>query len=76
VLGADVIYDRSEHEPIVDLLEMLLSEGGAAWLGEPNRDSAKTFVSDWVSRGRRARSLKTKPHPGEDGVSVIHELGL
>lgn len=67
VLGADVIYDRSEHEPIADLLSLLLEEGGTAWLGDPGRDAAKAFVEDWVSRGRRARSVIVEG-------ATIHEL--
>jgi predicted nicotinamide N-methyase len=67
VLGADVIYDRAEHEPIADLLEILLADGGTAWLGEPNRESAKAFLNDWEARGRRARSVRVE-------AAIVHEL--
>jgi len=69
VLGADVIYDRSEHEPIAELLNTLLATGGTAWLGEPNRESAKGFLADWASRGRCVKSVRV-----ED--ATVHELTL
>ena len=67
VLGADVIYDRSEHDPIADLLEKLLAEGGTAWLGEPNRDSARAFLDGWALRGWSVHSSRV-----ED--AMVHEL--
>ena len=67
VIGADVIYDRSEHEPIADLLEKLLAEGGTAWLGEPSRDSARAFLDEWLSRGWFVHSARV-----ED--TMVHEL--
>ena len=69
VLGGDVIYERSEHEPIADLLEKLLAEGGTAWLGEPNRDSARVFLDECVSRGWRVQSARV-----ED--AMVHELTI
>jgi SAM-dependent methyltransferase len=74
VLGADVIYERGEHEPIAELLEILLKDGGTAWLGDPCRDAAESFVSDWTSRGGGARRIRVEPFPGEDGPSIVHEL--
>jgi predicted nicotinamide N-methyase len=77
VLGGDVIYDRSEHEPMVGLLERLLSGGGRAWLGDPSRESAKSFLEDWTSLASRTATSRTlEPQPGEDVTIVIHELRL
>lgn len=76
VLGADVIYERPEHEPIADLLGVLLAEGGSAWLGDPCREAANDFVAGWVSRGGRAQSVRVEPHPGEERAAIVHELRL
>lgn len=77
VLGGDVIYDRSEHEPIVALLEILLAGGGTAWLGDPSRESTKSFLADWTSHETRVATSRTlEAVPGEDIAIVIHELRL
>ena len=75
VLGADVIYDRSEHEAIQTVLERLLAGGGSAWLGDPCRDIGAQFLAQWT-RLHPVSTVKVAPPPGEDIVSAIHELRL
>jgi 2-polyprenyl-3-methyl-5-hydroxy-6-metoxy-1,4-benzoquinol methylase len=74
VLGADVIYDRIEHEAIAELLELLLSGGGTAWLGDPCRELAERFLADWVGRGGLATTVRVEPFPGEEAHAKIHDL--
>lgn len=77
VLGGDVIYDRTDHEPIAGLLERLLAGGGTAWLADPSRDSARSFLADWTSRvGGAVVSSPLDVQPGEDVPIIIHELRL
>jgi predicted nicotinamide N-methyase len=76
VLGADVIYDRSEHEPIHELLGQLLARGGRAWLGDPCRDIATPFLEEWVRRGHLLETFRLGPVPGEDVPIAIHELAI
>ena len=74
VLGADVVYERMDHEAIAELLRVLLSGGGTAWLGDPCRAIGADFVTDWTTRGGTACSVRVEPYPGEDGAAIVHEL--
>jgi predicted nicotinamide N-methyase len=49
VLAADVLYDRSDHEPLLDLLPVLLGAGGVALFGDPHREASARFFDDWRS---------------------------
>src|SRR5688572_20610733 len=51
VLAADVTYDRSNIDPLLNALEQLLAPGGQAWFGDAGRSPAEDFV-------RRARDRK------------------
>lgn len=75
VLGADILYERSECEPVAKLLGLLLEEGGVAWIGDPCRPGAATFVAEWSARpGCRGRSLVLEPMPGEETAVAVHQL--
>ncbi len=37
MLGADVVYDTSDHQAVIDVLGKALALGGVAWLTEPSR---------------------------------------
>jgi ETFB lysine methyltransferase len=45
ILGCDVIYERSSHRPILELLRQMLTPGGEAWLGDAGRQHAPAFQS-------------------------------
>jgi SAM-dependent methyltransferase len=75
VLGADVIYERSQHESMVALVERILAPGGRAWFGDPCRDIARGFLEEWT-RGHRAETARVEPFPGEDMPADIHTLSL
>ena len=76
VLGADLLYDREEHEPLCELLERLLIGGGSALLADPRRDSAAPFIEAWRSGGRRAGTTDLGIVPGADVAVALHELRL
>jgi len=77
ILGADVIYDRADHPHVAHLMTALLADGGTAWLGEPGREGAASFLTDW-SEGpdRVAVTTRVPPQPGDDVLVAIHELRL
>jgi predicted nicotinamide N-methyase len=45
VLAADVLYQRCDHEPILNCIGQLLEDGGVAIIADPNRRVADDFAS-------------------------------
>ena len=44
ILAADVTYDRSNIDPLLDAVEQLLALAGQAWFGDAGRSPAEDFV--------------------------------
>lgn len=77
VLGADVIYDRTDHHPVAEIMSILLASGGIAWIGEPRRASTESFLADWrAAMGRNVTTWGGQGFPGEEVEVAIHELSL
>jgi len=51
ILGCEVIYERRNHEPILDLLQQMLAPGGVCWIGDPGRSQAPRFLDTAAARG-------------------------
>ncbi len=51
ILGADIIYDRSQWEFLEPFLRAHLAPGGGILLGEPGRSSGEEFEAWIVARG-------------------------
>lgn len=73
VLAADVLYERRDIDPLLDLMERLVSPGGLLWLAEPGRAVAQHFVA---LAGERGWSGETRTHSGpwhdpEDAGTVV-----
>lgn len=51
ILGCDVLYEARNHEPILGLIETMLTEGGICWLGDGGRQIAAAFVELARTRG-------------------------
>ncbi len=51
ILGADVIYEEQNWDPIIDLLASLLAPKGIAIFAEPNRNNADGFIECIRERG-------------------------
>lgn len=51
ILGCEVIYERRNHEPILDLLERMLAPDGVCWIGDPGRSQAPRFLEAVAARG-------------------------
>lgn len=80
VLAADVLYERRDIDPLLQLIPEILASGGVLWLAEPGRPVAAEFLlrAEVLGWQRRSRS-----HPGpwpddvDAGVVVgLHELRL
>ena len=65
VLGGDVIYEKGNHEPILNLLDQMLADDGACWLADPGRGRTDAFVMLACRRGYRVehRALPRYPLP-------------
>ena len=78
ILAADVLYERRDIVPLLDVLERILAPGGLVVLAEPGRTPAQLFLGQAAMRGWRDVASTWDgpwPDPGDAGVKVrIHEL--
>lgn len=51
ILGCEVIYERRNHAPILDVLDRMLAPAGCCWIGDPGRTQAPPFCELARSRG-------------------------
>jgi predicted nicotinamide N-methyase len=51
IVGSDILYDRSSHAALVDVLEATLRPDGIAWIGDPGRYHVAAFVDLAWDRG-------------------------
>ena len=56
LLGADILYEQDDLEPLLDLVPRLLTPGGAFWLAEPGRRVSRAFVQAAAAHGWRDES--------------------
>jgi predicted nicotinamide N-methyase len=78
VLAADVLYERRDIEPMLDLIERILEPGGVILLAEPGRNPAREFLERARTRGwdtEHSSFVGPWPDPKDEGVVVrIHEI--
>ncbi len=78
VLAADVLYEARDVEPLLSLVDRLVSPGGTLWLAEPGRRSAQQFVAAAHERGWIDQVTEYRgpwPDPKEAGVVVsVHRM--
>jgi predicted nicotinamide N-methyase len=53
LLGADILYEQDDLEPLLDLVPRLLVPNGAFWLAEPGRRISRAFVQAAAAHGWR-----------------------
>lgn len=51
VLAADVLYERRDIEPLLDLIERIVAPDGLFWLAHPGRPPARVFLERAQARG-------------------------
>jgi len=51
VVAADVTYDRTNIDPLLNALDKRLAAGGEAWFGDAGRGPAAEFRDRAVDRG-------------------------
>ncbi len=78
VLAADVLYERRDIEPLLDLVDRIVAPGGMLWLAEPGRAPAASFLDEASRRGWTAASDQYDgpwPDPNDAEVVVaVHRL--
>lgn len=77
ILGCEVIYERKNHQPIINLLDQLLAPGGEAWIADPGRHTAHLFVADARAAGYRCEETAVPriPFPERpEGVTYVWKL--
>jgi hypothetical protein len=78
VLAADVLYERRDIEPLLELFDRIVAPDGVLWLAEPGRPPASIFLE---SASRQGWSFSTStwrgpwPDPNDaDVVARVHQL--
>jgi predicted nicotinamide N-methyase len=51
ILAADVTYDRTNIDPLLDVLDRMLAPDGEAWFGDAGRGPAAEFLRRALDRG-------------------------
>lgn len=73
ILGADIVYDRSQWAFLEPFFDAHLAPGGGILLGEPGRSSGEEFEPWIVARGWVLHRF-TQPLPGKDKPIRLLEL--
>ncbi len=51
ILGSDILYDKNNHAPLVNVLDTMLRPEGAVWIGDPGRYHVPAFIELVWERG-------------------------
>ena len=68
ILAADVTYDRTHIDPLLNTLDHMLAPGGVAWFGDSGRGPAEEFLERARSRGWSVRLTVQGDQPRQAAV--------
>jgi len=78
VLAADVLYERRDILPLLDLFDRIVEPDGVLWLAEPGRPPASIFLETASRQGWSFASATWTgpwPDPGDaEVVARVHQL--
>jgi predicted nicotinamide N-methyase len=78
VLAADVLYERRDIEPLLDLLDRTVAPDGMLWLAHPGRPPARVFLERAKERGWAGSTTEFSgpwPDPNDElVVAYVHAL--
>jgi predicted nicotinamide N-methyase len=77
VVAADVLYEREDVAPVLELVPQLMMPGGAFWLAEPGRRVSRAFVAAAQARGWGERETvyeRAWPPDGDVVRVTIHRF--
>ena len=69
ILGCDVLYEPATLEPVLNLLDALLTRDGVCWIGDPGRQYLPEFCDRLADRGY---GIELRDETGR--VVTTHEL--
>jgi hypothetical protein len=70
IVAADVTYDRTNIDPLLDVIDRMLARGGQAWFGDAGRGPAADFV-----RRAQDRAWSISLYDENDKPASDHALG-
>jgi len=76
VFGCDVIYELGNHEPILNLLDVMLTDDGECWLADPGRGRAPAFVMLACRRGYQLENVQLPRYPLPDRADGVTDLWI
>lgn len=80
LLGADVLYEEEDIQPLLALAPRLLAPGGVFWLAEPGRRASQTFalaaLADRGWRDEPTTYLRQWPDEQRPSRVVVHRFTL
>ena len=68
ILGADLLYEGRDVEPLLAIVERILAPDGMLWLAEPGRKTAQRFLNTAAGLGWQGVS-RTMNGPWPDGTT-------
>ncbi len=78
VLAADVLYERRDIEPLLDLFDRVVAPDGVLWLAEPGRPPASIFLESANRAGWQLTTTTWRgpwPDPNDhEVVARVHQL--
>lgn len=78
VLAADVLYERRDIEPLLELFDRVVAPDGVLWLAEPGRPPASIFLESANRAGWQLTTTTWRgpwPDPNDtDVVARVHQL--
>lgn len=75
IIGADILYEKTLHQSLVDIFTQMLKPEGTGLLADPGRTYAKDFMAQMASSGWRVRQSVYPVEYEEHAYSVdIYQL--
>lgn len=79
VLGADILYERTLHKTLQDLLPRVIAPGGILLISDPLRPQAMDFAEQWEKEGAwrvtlEGRRVRRGSDDKDIGLFFLHRL--
>lgn len=74
LLASDVLYDSANHEPLLNVLNRMLKDGGMVWIGDAGRHNAPAFIAQARQAGWNISLSDSSGNPLEQPSHVSFQL--